>query len=123
MDTNLITPTQSGQTDSGTQNGYAMMSQEISPMEDNKTNISGSVSPPTPPPGNSWFSSHRKQLIIGALAVLLIGNLSLSAFLFKRVGNYNSLSSVGLKKVAASTDTFNGDNTLYINTKNKGVGV
>jgi len=113
---------------------YAMINEETPHMENQNTNISGqgyeSGPPPAAPPLGSVFdrakiyiSGHRLQIIIIALLALLVGNMAVSALLFRRVNNYSALSAIGLKKTAVSSSTFNGDNTLYINTKNKGVGV
>jgi len=116
------------------QTDYAMISSETPHMENQNTNISGqsykSGPPPAAPPLGSAFdrakkyaSSHRLQIIIIVLLVLLVGNMAVSAILFRRINNYSALSAIGFKKIAASSSTFNGDNTLYINTKNRGVGV
>ena len=69
-----------------------------------------------------FLYKHRKRLTIGALIAVLVLNLGLSAWLFHRIDRYSALSAVGLKQ-SGSSNTFNGDDTLFINTKNKSVGV
>jgi hypothetical protein len=70
-----------------------------------------------------FLKGNKAQLLIGALAFLIVANMGISAWLFYRVNNYSALSAVGLKQTSKSSSTFNGDNTLYIDTKSKSVGV
>lgn len=85
--------------------------------------------PPAPiikePEGSpkAWALKHKYLIISGLLSVLLLANIAVSAWLFTKVNRYSNLSAVGLKQTTASSSTFNGDNTLFIDTQNKGVGV
>ena len=137
--------------DSDVQNAYGMMSPVVSPMDSQNSNfaqtsdiippISGSAemqpnpaTPPAQPPKprsdsvigrlRAYITAHRLQMVVGTILFIFVaGNLGMSIWLYSRVNNYSALSAVGLKKSSTNSSTFNGDDTLYINTKNKGVGV
>lgn len=108
---------------STTQQDETPAPQDSEPAPDNSG--SGLELPLEDGPGKlkAFFGKHKTQLIIGALVFLLVVNLGISAWLFRRVDHYSALSAVGLQQTASGSNTFNGDNTLYINTKNKAVGV
>jgi len=66
-----------------------------------------------------WISGHKGVLAISALSLVLLINLGISAWLFHRVDKPNVLSV----KTSGSSGGLVGDDTLYINTKDKSVGV
>jgi len=103
----------------------------MDPITNTDTNVSQAtvsgpdLAPPAHGPGGikNFLSSNKTGLLIAGLVVLLLINLGVSAWLFHRVDRYSALSALGLKKSSSSSSTFNGDDTLYIDTSNKSVGV
>lgn len=110
---------------------YAMINSERPLMNPNTNTSNLNVEAPLPtvrPPKDKLpkkllklLKTHRAQAITVTLAFLLLVNLAVTAWLFTKT-NKPAVVAIGAAS-SSSSDTLKGDNTLYLNTATKSVGV